>query len=503
MSANNDIHVMVVDDEQYICDIIVESLTPEKFDIAAFSEPQKALEHLNTHPVDLVLTDLVMGESSGIDILESTLAVHKDAVVILMTAHPTVQTAISVLKKGAYDFLVKPFRLELLKATIKRGLQHQKLSRENLTLIGQVEFLKAAGAFTMGVDIDRYLRMVLSSCKTELGATAAALIEVEPSKMEIVRWVTEADDPSLEETLLDDSHLLRFAYSKSPQPHVSDEEVNQDGKAVTRTFISCPIFIRRTLHGVINLIIEGRFNRVFPAQLSALTLLTNSAAGAIANQKLYQDLQKSYLQAIRALANSIEARDQYTAGHTDRVIKLAEPVAAAMGWDSSRMHGLTMGCTLHDIGKIGVPDSILTKPGKLTADERVQMMSHPQVGLKIVSSIDLLKPAVPYILSHHERYDGTGYPGGLKGEDIPIEGRLLAVVDTFDAIMSDRPYRRGANISIAIGELARNKGLQFDPQVVDVFLELLKNGKIPLRELYDREEDLNWLEIDLIQTASV
>jgi response regulator RpfG family c-di-GMP phosphodiesterase len=503
MGTSNDIHVMVVDDEQYICDIIVESLTSEKLDIAAFSEPQKALEYLNTHPVDLVLTDLVMGNSSGIDILEATRAVHKDAVVILMTAHPTVQTAISVLKKGAYDFLVKPFRLELLKATIKRGLQHQKLSRENLSLIGQVEFLKAAGAFTMGVDIDHYLKMVLSSCKTELGASAAALIEVEPTKMEIIRWVTETDDPSLEETLLDDTHLLRFAYTKSPQAHVTEEEVTIDGRTVTRTFISSPIFIRRRLHGIINLIVQGRFSRVFPAQMSALALLASSAAGAIANQKLYQDLQTSYLQAIRALANSIEARDQYTAGHTDRVIRLAEPTASALGWDAGRMHGLSMGCTLHDIGKIGVPDSILTKPGRLTDEERRTMMSHPQLGLKIVTGVDLLKPAIPYIISHHERYDGTGYPNGLEGDDIPIEGRLLAVVDTFDAIMSDRPYRRGANISVAVGELVRNKNLQFDPKVVDVFIELLRNGRIPLRELYDREEDLSLLDTELIQTASV
>ncbi len=502
MVGSADIRLLVVDDEQYICDIIVESLAAEKYQIITYTDPKRAIDHLNSNPVDIILTDLVMGNCSGVEVLEAALANQQDAIVILMTAHPTVQTAISVLKKGAYDFLVKPFKLELLRATIKRGLAHQRLARENLSLKGQMEFVKAAGAFTMGVDIERYLHMVVSSCKTELGAAGAALIEVDPGRMEVVRTVCETDDPEHTARLLDDAHLLRFAYTRSPQPHTVVEDVAVDGQPMIRTFISSPIFVRRTLHGVINVIVQDRFSRVFPAQMSALTLLTNSAASAIANQNLYQDLQTSYLQAIHALANAIEARDQYTAGHTDRVIRLAEPVAIAMGWDEARLADLSMGCTLHDIGKIGVPDSILSKPGRLTEAEREQMMSHPMVGLKIVSGIDLLKPAIPYVISHHERYDGAGYPRGLKGEEIPIEGRLLAVVDTFDAIMSDRPYRRGANLSVAVIELVKNRELQFDPEIVDIFIRVAREGKIPLRELYDRDEDLSCLDLAVTQTAS-
>ncbi|MFQ5454402.1 MAG: HD-GYP domain-containing protein, partial [Candidatus Zixiibacteriota bacterium] len=149
------------------------------------------------------------------------------------------------------------------------------------------------------------------------------------------------------------------------------------------------------------------------------------------------------------------------------------------------------GCTLHDIGKIGVPDSILNKPDDLLDEERKKMANHPKLGLKILRGIDLFKPAIPYVLAHHESYDGTGYPKGLKGEEIPIEGRLLAVADTFDAIMSDRPYRKGNNLETAVSELIKYKGIQFDPKIVDVLIDLIRKGMINFKELYDRDEDIN------------
>ncbi|GAG32698.1 unnamed protein product, partial [marine sediment metagenome] len=242
--------------------------------------------------------------------------------------------------------------------------------------------------------------------------------------------------------------------------------------------ISQPIFIRRRLHGVINLLVLTRFGRVTPGQLDVLTILTNSAASAIANLRLYQDVQSSYLQAIRGLANAIEARDKCTAGHTDRVSKLAELVARHLGWNESQIRDLVMGCSLHDIGKIGVPDSVLNKANKLTQQERRLMNGHPEMGLKIILGIDFFKPAIPYIIAHHERYDGTGYPRGLKGEEIPIEGRLLAVADAFDAIMANRPYRKGAGLKTAVSELVTYKGIQFDPKIVDAFIETLADEQI-------------------------
>lgn len=488
MPAVRKSRILVVDDEEYICKIVVELLGETEYDIASFTRPEEALEYLATNPVDLVLTDMMMGKYSGLQIIEAALENHPDAIIVLMTAHPTVQSAISVLKRGAYDFLVKPFKLELLQQTVQRGLAHQRVIRDNLSLKGQVQFLKVANAFfDSGMDLDSYLDLVLRSCNTEMSAMSSAIIEIDPSSGQIVRTVQQGTDRETAVACLDTKLLDQFSGSRGSKAKVRSVQIGDDGSQRYRIMISQPILVRRTLHGVINLVIDSRQETIPAGQMDILSLLAGSAASAIANQTLYTDLQNSYLQAIRALTNSIEARDKYTAGHTDRVTRLAEHVARHLGWTEKQITTLRIGCTLHDIGKIGVPDAILNKAGKLTEAERQRMNQHPEQGLKIICEIDLFKPAVPYIIAHHERFDGAGYPNGLAGKEIPIEGRLLAVVDTFDAVMSDRPYRKGASAEVAVDELINHSGTQFDPKLVEAFLKVLQSGAINLSVMYGRE----------------
>ncbi len=489
--------IVVVDDEKYICGIIEEALKSDYSSVKTFTDPDAALAHIENNPVDLVLTDLLLGDYSGVHVLERTLASHDDAIVILMTAHPTVQTAISVLKKGAYDFLVKPFKLEVLRATIRRGLSHQKVIRENLRLRSQVEFLKVANVFGIESDIDDYLASVLGSCRTELAAAATGILEVNPRTGEVIRRLFQGDRDDYTDVVLDPAHLSHFRYTRSAAPFIKTDRVAGEGSALSRILIAKPIFIRHRLHGVITVLIVDRFEQVTPGQMDVLSILANSAAAAIANFRLYQDLQNSYIESIRALAQAIEARDECTRGHTDRVVKLAELVATELDWSERQMRTLAMGCTLHDIGKLGVPDSILNKQGELSDDERAMMQSHPDVGLKIVKGIELLKPAIPYIIAHHERYDGSGYPRGLKGKEIPIEGRLLSVVDTLDAILSDRPYRKGAPLETALRELWDNRGTQFDPEIVEILFQLIRAGKIDFISLYGVEVDVSCVD-DLV-----
>ncbi len=493
--------LVIVDDERHICEIIVESLAGENYDVESFADADKAITNLREQSVDLVLTDLVMGDVSGVEGLETALAAQSDTVVILMTAYPTVQTAVSVLKKGAYDLLVKPFKLEVVRAAVKRGLAHQKLLRENVNLKGQVEFLKAANGVNVGVDHERYLTTVLKSCRTELRATAAGLIEIDPKTQQVIRRLDEPEGNECRDTLLNEQTLIDFGGRKVLEPKVSSCQAAQGGRMVEQTLVSSPIYIRNRLHGLINLLLPDRYARLYPGQMDVLTILTNAAGSAIVNQKLYQNVRAAFIQAIRALANAVEARDKYTAGHTDRVIKLAEQMAVHLRWNKRQIETMTVGCMLHDIGKIGVPDSILNKPDQLDEQERETMRNHPLVGLRIVREIELFKPAIPYIISHHERYDGTGYPKGLQGTEIPIEGRLLSVVDTFDAIMSDRPYRRGAQLAVAVAELVNNKGKQFDPEMVDAFLDVLRNGGVNFVDLYGREVDQSCLQPSLISAS--
>jgi putative nucleotidyltransferase with HDIG domain len=187
-------------------------------------------------------------------------------------------------------------------------------------------------------------------------------------------------------------------------------------------------------------------------------------------QAALQQIEHSYEDTLQALGAAIDLRDSETAGHSQRVCRYSLEIARAMGWSDKQLRSLARGAYLHDIGKLGVPDGILLKPGPLTADERKLMQQHVQIGFDLVKDIPFLADVAEILLMHHERFEGGGYPRGLKGEEILLGARIFAVADTLDAITSDRPYRRASSFQSARETITRMSGSQFDPQVVDVFL---------------------------------
>jgi putative two-component system response regulator len=186
------------------------------------------------------------------------------------------------------------------------------------------------------------------------------------------------------------------------------------------------------------------------------------------------DTRAAHLQTVIMLANVIETRDPYTAGHLERVRRLALNLAFALNWNTEDIAILEFGAILHDIGKIVVPSQVLKKTGPLTKEEWKLMRQHPEVGAKMLEGVDHLRAAVPYVLNHHEWWNGSGYPAGLKGETIPREGRLLAIADAFDAMTSNRPYHSSMSAVDALDELARYRGIYFDPDMVDTFIQTYK-----------------------------
>ena len=202
------------------------------------------------------------------------------------------------------------------------------------------------------------------------------------------------------------------------------------------------------------------------------------------NEELLGRMHQSYLSTITSLARTIEAKDPYTGGHTDRVAQIASLIARELGFNESELRALEVGAVIHDIGKIGIPDSILLKPGRLTDEEFEEMRRHPEISSYIVAELELPPIVKQVVRNHHERYDGRGYPDGLAGEEIPIAARILTVADAFDAMTSDRPYRAALPLAAARAELAAEAGRQFCPRAVDA-----------LTRSFERAPEL-WLELD-------
>jgi putative nucleotidyltransferase with HDIG domain len=212
-----------------------------------------------------------------------------------------------------------------------------------------------------------------------------------------------------------------------------------------------------------------------------LSTLANQTAVVIENARLYEDLEATFIQTVVALANAIDIRDTYTSSHSQRIAQWAAEIARRMGCNAREVQAIYWGGLLHDIGKIGIPDSILSKPSKLTESEWEMIRRHTILGAQLVSPIEKLAHVAPIIECSHERYNGSGYPHALRGEAIPLGARIIGVVDSYSAMRDERSYKKPVSQIDAIEELKRNSGVLFDPQVVDVFLQILSEN---MTEIY-------------------
>ena len=207
------------------------------------------------------------------------------------------------------------------------------------------------------------------------------------------------------------------------------------------------------------------------------------------NEKLEdskEQLEQAYLDMVETLRYTVEAKDSYTRGHSDRVSEYSVLIGEKLGLSEEQIKTLRIGGLFHDIGKIGIPDSILLKPAKLTDDEYSQIKNHPSIGAHILGSAVIFKDIIPIVKHHHERYDGNGYPSRLKGEEIPYMARIAAVADTFDAMTSRRSYRGPIDIEHVKEEIKRCEGTQFDPKIAEAFLEILNNDFDKIKEIQEK-----------------
>jgi HD-GYP domain-containing protein (c-di-GMP phosphodiesterase class II) len=244
----------------------------------------------------------------------------------------------------------------------------------------------------------------------------------------------------------------------------------------TRNLACVPVLSRDRLVGVLEAV-NKRGGDFSEADLAIMTPLANQVAVAVENARLYRELKEAFHTFIQAMAEAIELRDPYTGGHTRRVMTYSLTIGRRMGLSQDGMERLRLAAVLHDLGKIGIRDEILMKQAPLDEHERLTMSQHAQLGAQLLSSIRQFREFLPGIRGHHERYDGKGYPDGIANGQIPVEARIIAVADSYDAMVTDRPYRKGLGSEDALAELSRCREQQFDPEVVESFLAAWADGE--------------------------
>jgi len=260
------------------------------------------------------------------------------------------------------------------------------------------------------------------------------------------------------------------------------ENPRKSSKYKTDSLVCVPLNIKEEIIGVLSINNKINGDSFDETDLEMASVFASQAAIAIENANLYENMHKSYISTVRALSAAIDAKDKYTSGHSNAVTAYTIPIAQELGIEKEELGKLEYAGLLHDIGKIGIMEQILNKPGRLTNEEFGIIKKHPVIGFEILKSIDFLKDVTLLVKFHHERWDGKGYPDGLKETAIPLGARIIAVADTFDAMTSDRPYRKGLPVEVAIDEIKRCSGSQFDPTIVDAFIRAYEKGKINLHE---------------------
>ncbi|MCC7539570.1 MAG: response regulator [Deltaproteobacteria bacterium] len=457
-----------------IREVLADFLSMEGYLVRTAEDGNAALMELSRHHYDVVISDLKMPNMGGIELLEAVAKHAPNVLTIIMTGFGTVETAIDAMKRGAYDYILKPFKVEEVIHVISRGLDKQRLHAENLRLKEALSLYKVSEAIAASLSLDEVLQTVTDTAIHEVRADVVTIVLDDGEGGFFERRREVHPEAQLEgSTGVLDPHVLREYFSE-------DRPLRVHGKNGMRYFAVEPEQARLTSMIVIPLRVRGRMigflaalsftrgKRFDEGQRKLLTMVGSRAAAAIENAKLYEDLKATFEQTIQGLARTIDKMDRYTAGHSDRVALYATLLAIRMGLTADQVQTVRQAALLHDIGKIGCVMN-LNKPGKLSQEEYEIFKKHPGFGRDILEPIKFLHPLIPGVHLHHERWDGRGYPLGLKGQEIPLLARIISIADTYDAMTSDRAYRRALPHEVAVLEIDRCSGLQFDPDVTNDF----------------------------------
>ena len=519
--------ILIVDDEPNICHLLKELLAQNDYVIETCLNGQDAVAKVRDTQYDMVISDLKMPGINGIELIKTVKTGSPETATVLVTGYATVETAVKALRQGADDYVTKPFNIEELRKVVTRGLESKQLRQSNRTLVSMLKtanqelnrhknelkhevvrtsesllatnrrleqrvtqlntIMKVTKAITSVLDLGRLLDFCLHLLGREMQVENSSIMLMQPSRQWLVvkaSYGPRADKVMGKERRLGDGVAGWVAEYKEPLL-VNDVEscpafaTEFSPKYPGKSFLCVPLICQERALGALNLTGKTNGEPFTEADRDFVVAIAGQIAVAIENAGLYDTIQQNCFSAVQALADSLEARDPYTSGHSSRVTGYAVRLARTLGVSDPSIETLRYAGRLHDIGKLAIDEVTLHKDAELSEEEWALIREHPATGEHIVQSLGFLDRAKPIVRHHHERWDGTGYPDGLKGEEIPFLTRILSVADCYDAMTSERPYRAAMSRDKAVAELEAGTSRQFDPAVVEQFVDVVDNGPLP------------------------
>ncbi|HID07104.1 MAG TPA: HD domain-containing protein [Armatimonadetes bacterium] len=478
--------ILVEDDEDVaeLCKRVLQRLRFRVWHAKSIADAKKILEEQR---FGLAVIDLVLPDGNGLDLLEAMRAENPTLTTVIITGHPTRDHILRALQLSCEAFLIKTFTANEFYVTIQEAIEKASLKREVSRLQSLLSLYRVSEAITATLDLHRLLELILEVAVTELHASSGSIMLLNRAGTELTIAVvhglpkeligkTQPISKGIAGLVVRTQQPIMIAPGITPQPQVLP--MLQRSEIVSS--ISFPLISEGRTVGVLNLNSAAHGVVFRPSDLELLSVLCAQAGTAIVNAQLHEQVRTSYLGAIRSLVQAIEARDPYTKGHSEKVAEYAQQLGQYIHLSDGAVEALQMAGLLHDVGKIGVPDSILLKPSRLTDEEYEQIKKHPVYSSRIIEPVPFPWDIMTPVYHHHERYDGDGYPAGLRGDDIPLAARVVAVADTFDAVTSNRAYRKGMPVSDALALIEDIAGSQLDSELARAFVDMIKGGKVKL-----------------------
>ncbi len=502
-------HILLVDDDPKVLEILSESLARRGHRVSTADTGSSAIEQTSAAPPELIILDLVLSDMNGVRVLEHVRDTHgDDPPVLFLSAETDIEARLQALERGADDFLTKPVSLRELHSKVdgalRRSTRVRALGHNTRTLEAEIakrrehashvskEFkrhlLSMRTLLTMSHDLNRALqsddliKMASLTLLGELKVSSMAMfaLEHENDKEFALLGVRGFDAKRFAGLALDRTSEFVAMLDEGGRPQQIARNPDQkwikklpDLRLAVFEYAS-PIAFNGEIKGVVFTGPKLSSEAYGDYDLDIMMFIANSIALGMENSHLVTQLQTTYVSTLRSLISIIEAKDPYTKGHTERVASYAMALANRLSFDEETLRTILFGALLHDIGKMGVLDEIIQKPGPLTEEEWELMRAHPVVGAQIVEKMEFLTGTIDIVRHHHESWNGKGYPDGLRGEEIPLLARLVTVADSFDAMTTDRPYRKALSLDEAVRRLEEASGVQFDAELVKVFVKYVR-----------------------------